>query len=45
MDVFKLKSTPKGNVIYNIDKNGLKIYMFVSDHNEAMRYLALLNKL
>ena len=45
MDNFKLKSTPKGDAIYIIDKSGLKIYMFVSDHNEAMRYLALLNKL
>ena len=45
MDVFKLKSTSKGDVIYILGKGGLKIYMFVSDHNEAMRYLALLNKL
>ena len=45
MDSFKLISAPKGDVIYNIDKNGLKIYMFISDHNEAMRYLALLNEL
>ena len=41
---FKLKSTSKGNAICAVHDGSMEVFMVVDDHDEAKRYVTLLNE-